>query len=193
MLSLGEDWPRGKLFKTMPAPTFTGKYAKDGKTIREAARASVGHRCIRCGHPFQCGVTKLVEKVWSDCDSQCVHQGTIRTFYKGIWSDPYQAACPVGEITGGQPIQASSRILTVHHFDGNKENDRWFNLLPLCQRCHLQVQTKVNPEIPFLFEHSDWLKPYVAGYYALKYQGRDLTREQVMAELETLLALERKA
>jgi hypothetical protein len=29
------------------------------------------------------------------------------------------------------------------------------------------------------WEHSDWFKPYVAGYYAWTYLGEDLTREEV--------------
>ena len=30
--------------------------------------------------------------------------------------------------------------LTVHHFDGNKSNCEWWNLMALCQRCHLRRQ-----------------------------------------------------
>ncbi len=44
--------------------------------------------------------------------------------------------------------------------------------------------------MPFFFEHSDWLKPYVAGFYAKKYEDKLLTREQVMARLDELLAYE---
>lgn len=84
-------------------------------------------------------------------------------------------------------------ILTTHHFDGDKSNDAWYNLLALCQRCHLHIQGKVDPEVPFFFEHSAWLKPYVAGFYAKKYAGLDLTREEVMARLDELLAYERRA
>jgi hypothetical protein len=43
------------------------------------------------------------------------------------------------------------------------------------------------------WEHSDWFKPYVAGYYAAVYLGEELTREQVDARLDELLALERVA
>lgn len=86
--------------------------------------------------------------------------------------------------------EAQWRILTTHHFDGNKGNSAWWNLLCLCQRCHLQVQGKVDPETPYFLEHSEWIKPYVAGFYAAKYLKEDLTREQVGARLEELLALE---
>ncbi len=82
------------------------------------------------------------------------------------------------------------RILTTHHFDGNKANDEWWNLLALCQVCHLQVQGKVDPEQPWFLEHSEWLKPYAAGFYANKYELSLLTREQVMARLDELLAHE---
>lgn len=83
--------------------------------------------------------------------------------------------------------------LTVHHFDGNKANNRWWNLLALCQRCHLSIQARVDPHVPYMFEHSEWLKPYVAGFYAWKYQQRALSRKQVDVELDTLLGLERIA
>lgn len=80
--------------------------------------------------------------------------------------------------------------LTVHHFDGNKANCEWWNLMALCQRCHLKVQGRVNPEIVYFLEHSEWVKPYVAGFYARKYECRNLTREEVMARLPKLLAYE---
>lgn len=85
------------------------------------------------------------------------------------------------------------RILTTHHFDGNKANDEWWNLLPLCQVCHLHIQGKVDPNMPFFLEHSEWLKPYVAGFYAKKYEGRLITREEAEARLHELLAYERRA
>ena len=91
----------------------------------------------------------------------------------------------------GSP-SVTGRILTVHHFDGNKANDEWWNLLPLCQVCHLQIQSKVDPEIPFFLDHSEWLKPYVAGFYAHKYEGRTITREQAESEMDRLLAHEQK-
>ena len=87
---------------------------------------------------------------------------------------------------------ASGHVLTTHHFDGDKANDEWWNLLALCQRCHLSFQGKVDPEIPFFMEHSDWLKPYVAGFYARKYLGQTVTREEAISRLDQLLELERR-
>jgi hypothetical protein len=82
------------------------------------------------------------------------------------------------------------RILTTHHFDGDKANDEWWNLMALCQVCHLQIQNKVIPEIPWFFDHSEWMKPYVAGFYAKKYEGRNITREEAVARMDQLLAYE---
>jgi len=82
------------------------------------------------------------------------------------------------------------RILTTHHFDGDKANDAWWNLLALCQVCHLKVQAKVDPDIPFFLEHSQWAKPFVAGFYAWKYEGRMITREEAESRLDELLAHE---
>ena len=46
--------------------------------------------------------------------------------------------------------------------------------------------------MPFFLEHSEWLKPYVAGFYAFKYEGRVISRDEAIARLDELLALERK-
>ena len=85
--------------------------------------------------------------------------------------------------------------LTVHHFDGNKSNCEWWNLMALCQRCHLKIQGRVNPEVSYFLEHDEWFKPYVAGFYAWKYERRLVTRVDVelrIGEMERLLAHERR-
>lgn len=61
---------------------------------------------------------------------------------------------------------AAGYMLTVHHLDGNKANCEWWNLPALCQRCHLRIQGKVKMSQEWMFGHSDWFKPYLAGYYA---------------------------
>lgn len=79
--------------------------------------------------------------------------------------------------------------LTVHHLDGDKGNSRWWNLAALCQRCHLSIQARVKMGQAFMFEHSGWFKPYVAGYLA---HGAGLPDDihSVMQDLEKLLKLE---
>jgi 5-methylcytosine-specific restriction endonuclease McrA len=89
----------------------------------------------------------------------------------------------------GSP-SVSGRILTTHHFDGNKANDEWWNLLALCQVCHLQVPAKVDPEQPYFLEHSEWIKPFIAGFYARKYEGKNITREEAAERMEELLGYE---
>jgi hypothetical protein len=90
----------------------------------------------------------------------------------------------------GTGSEAQWRILTVHHLNGIKHDCRWWNLVSLCQRCHLTIQAKVRMERPWTKEHSEWFKPYVAGYYAWSLLGEELTREETMARLEELLALQ---
>ena len=85
---------------------------------------------------------------------------------------------------------ASGHVLTVHHLDGDKANCRWWNLAALCQRCHLYIQGTVKMDQPFFLEHTDWMKPYAAGFYAFKYLREELPRDQVEAWMEELLALE---
>lgn len=122
----------------------------------------------------------------------------MRHFKNTYNADGQQKRKEARESAGNRCIRCGSpsipgKILTTHHFDGDKANDEWWNLLPLCQVCHLQVQAKVDPEIPWFLEHSDWLKPYVAGFYAWKYEHRKITREEAMEQLEKLLNYERRA
>ena len=90
-------------------------------------------------------------------------------------------------------IIAPWRFLTVHHLYGDKADCRGWNLAAVCQRCHLRVQrTVVMPRV-FPWEHTEWFKPYAAGWYAHAYLGDDLSREETLARLDELLALERVA
>lgn len=88
----------------------------------------------------------------------------------------------------------SGYMLTVHHLDLDKSNCRWWNVIPLCQRCHLRIQGRVDLARPWvMLPHSAWFKPYVAGYYAWRYLGIDLSYDEVMADLDRYLSLEREA
>ena len=139
------------------------------KTVKHRVREESGHRCVRCHHPYR---LKTTHGRWSQCDEQCQHDG------------------PVGDPKGDGTVWAEWRILTVHHLDGIKTNCRWWNLVALCQRCHLMVQGRVNMSRVYPWPHSDWFKPYVAGYYALVYLGQELSREEVEGRMDELLALE---
>jgi len=80
----------------------------------------------------------------------------------------------------------SGYTLTVHHLDLDPSNNAWWNLPPLCQRCHLTIQGKVVINQRYMFVHSDWFKPYIAGYYA-SLLGLPDTREYITEHLEEIL------
>ena len=92
----------------------------------------------------------------------------------------------------------SGHVLTVHHLDGHKDNCAWFNLVALCQKCHLRIQAKVIMEREWMFEHSTWFLPYVAAYYGVR-KGiiqptmdyfeslRIAPREMILGRLDDLL------
>lgn len=83
--------------------------------------------------------------------------------------------------------------LTVHHLDLNPANCAWWNIPALCCVCHLQIQHKVDMDRPWVMaEHSEWFRPYVAGFYAYKYLGLSLSREEVESRIDELLAVERR-
>jgi len=155
--------------------------------IKDAIREEAGFRCLRCRHPYEKGAGE-----WSPCDELCDHGGPTRTDegseidYLGPDSDSV-----TGEKWGPAGVEAQWRILTVHHLNGVKHDCRWWNLVPLCQRCHLSVQRRVVMERVYPLEHSEWFKPYAAAWYAYSYLGLDLSREETLARLDELLNLER--
>jgi len=182
-------------------------------SVKAMVRLLAGHRCERCGHPYiPKGDAKKLGIVpsgvggehmggrWSACDERCTHDGRVRVWVEtegdtedADWLE-ISALRPIGELIaecGGQPHEAEWRILTVHHLDGDKANLAWWNLAALCQRCHLEIQAKVVLERVYPYEHSDWFKPHVGGFYAKSYLRLDLTREEVMSRLDELLDLER--
>ncbi len=119
----------------------------------------------------------------------------MRTFKNDYNPDGKQKRREAREAAGNQCIRCASpsvpgRILTTHHFDGDKSNDAWWNLMALCQVCHLKFQAKVDPSIPYFLEHSAWAKPYIAGFYAWKYEHRMIDRTEATARLEELLSYE---
>lgn len=138
---------------------FRGDYPDDWKELSHAIREAAGWRCVRCRHPHERPGSPV------PCDGQC---------------DP---AYHAGGLNDGK-----QRILTVHHLDGDKDNCRWWNCAALCQVCHLVIQGRVVMDRGYLFPHSEWFKPYAAGFYAYTVLGEDLTREDVEARMEELLA-----
>ena len=116
----------------------------------------------------------------------------------GIYPDNWdESAELVKDKAGWQCIRcnyphnpAAGYTLTVHHLDLNKSNCAWWNLAALCQRCHLQIQNKVVMERRWMFEHSEWFRPYVAGFYAHKY-GLPESKQYVLSHLADLLMLEK--
>jgi len=160
------------------------------KPIKDYVRELAGHRCERCGHPYPPGIAeKHPRGEWTPCDDLCTHLGPI----KGRWME---GVYPEGGLAHGEapePVLAKFahwRILTVHHLNGNKADCRWWNLAALCQRCHLTIQGRVVMERAFIVEHSAWMKPHAAGWYAVKYEGKDISREEAARRQDELLAHE---
>lgn len=103
-------------------------------------------------------------------------------------SDAPKRLLPCDDACRHEP-DGKQRMLTVHHLDGDKANTAWWNLLALCQVCHLVIQAKVIPERPWLLEHTPWFLPFVCGFYARYYGGLDITRAEAEATPDRWLAL----
>ena len=63
----------------------------------------------------------------------------------------------------GVPHGPAPAMLTVHHLDNDKSNTEAWNLAALCQRCHLQIQHRVDMFQEYMFEHTPWMQPHVEG------------------------------
>jgi hypothetical protein len=178
-----------------------GEYPADWDQIGDRVREEAGHRCIRCGHPFRTGAHGKGQ--WTPCDDRCSHGSPLAWLLPDGSIDPISEEATVAarnfvtvarsDKNCGRTVVAEWRILTVHHMDGDKANCEWWNLLALCQRCHLTIQTRLNPELTYFLEHSAWAKPYVAGFYAKKYEGKLITRDEAVARMDELLRHERLA
>lgn len=144
----------------MTRPEFKGTYPEGWQDLAIETKAGVGWRCIRCRHP----------DLPREADRLGVPRGTL----------PCDRICRHRQ-------DGKRRVLTIHHLDGDKGNGRWWNLLVLCQVCHLQIQAKLNPEATYMWPHSPWFRIYVAGYYAATVLGEDLTREEAEARMPELL------
>jgi len=173
---------------------------RSNPAIKDLVRMEAGHRCVRCGHPYRKGeVSERGE--WSPCDEQCDEHpadGVRLVDAAGVViAEGRGNAIVIKDDLSYVPVEpthyeAKWRILTVHHLDEDKANCRWWNLASLCQRCHLRMQRAVVMGRPYHYEHSEWFKPYAAGFYAWKYLGEDLGREETLSRLPELLALEHR-
>lgn len=145
---------------------MSANYPADWPGIAEHVKGYAEWRCIRCGHPDDPDKCEElgVRRGWLPCDEKCD-------------SRYHSPAIP----------HSKQRILTVHHFDGDKSNCWWWNLGALCQVCHLSIQGRVKMQQMWPFPHSPWFRPYVAGYYAWVVLGEALTRPEVEIRMTELL------
>lgn len=148
---------------------FINEYPANWQEISQIAKSIAEYRCVRCGHSFSRRGVPL------PCDDRCDQT-------RGIHLKP------VERNLAGFDMRLLGLNYGVHHLDGDKGNCLWWNLLPMCNSCHLKFQARVIPEQEYLHEHSPWFRVYVAGYYAAQ-RGLILARPQVEADVERFLAM----
>lgn len=154
---------------------FPNAYPPDWSTLSITVRQMAGWRCVRCRHPFS------DRGVPVRCDNLCDElRGRVWRFRPG-------RAAPA-ELTA-HDWQTPGLNFGVHHLDGDKANGAWWNLLALCNSCHLTVQSRVIVERPYILAHSEWFVPYVCGWYAHYYGHVAISRDEAMADPGRWLAL----
>lgn len=148
--------------------TITGEYTTDWPAISLETRRDAGWRCVRCRHPFEADTGRPLP-CDDPCDAMRGRSPKPGQYYEHDWETP-------------------GLNFGVHHLDGNKANNAWWNRLALCNSCHLSIQATVIPERPFMLPHSEWFIPYVCGYFA-HVAGFEITREQAIADPDRWLKL----
>lgn len=144
----------------------SGDYPPDWTEIADRVKDEAGRRCVRCKHPAgdrmvsvaTLGTIGSFDTILAPCDDECTHRR-----------------------------DGKLRVLTVHHMNGRKDDSRWWNLLALCQCCHLVIQGKVNPAQAYLHPHTGWFRIYAAGYYASAVLGLELSRAETELRIDELL------
>ena len=56
------------------------------------------------------------------------------------------------------PRDGKQRVLTTHHLDMNPANCAPWNLVALCQACHLSIQSRVDWEQSWMFDLPEWMR-----------------------------------
>jgi len=170
-----------------------GEYPPDWTEISRQVKAAAHYRCVRCHHPFDANGGPLVCVPECDATRGRINHGLIeltdhyptdggmRTTSK-MYADSLAIAGPHAPRIPGLNYG-------VHHLDGDKGNCRWWNLIPLCNSCHLTIQAKVIPERPYIWDHSDWFVPYVCGFYAFWFAHEEITRAEAEARPDHWLSL----
>jgi len=106
------------------------EYHPDWKNISKNVREEAGNKCELCGAPNGIKVYRPKKG--------------YKTLYPWIPAEHYDAGVEDPEmfIIGQPPVdrlRITKIILTVHHIDGDKNNNNRMNLLALCQKCHLRL------------------------------------------------------
>lgn len=68
------------------------------------------------------------------------------------------------ERCGHEHDPGAGYCLTVHHLVPIKSLVEDWNLAALYQRCHLQIQAKVDMLQEYMFPHSEWFLPHLRGF-----------------------------
>ena len=169
--------------------TYAGDYAPDWRAVSLMTKAAAGWRCIRCRHAFNPDDGKPLPCDPLICDrTRGIHRRMTSVAMAGERT-PATRAAELAEITLTDEEALARLSFTVHHFDGDKRNDRWWNRLALCNSCHLKIQSSVIAERSWILEHSEWAKPYIGGFYAWWFAKQEPSRETVEADVDLFLAL----
>ena len=147
-----------------------GDYPSDWPDISRATRDEAGWRCVRCFHPFDSSKNSP-----RPCDQLCDHnRGRYPSHNRNNVAHQYWSP---------------GFSYVVHHLDGDRSNQAWWNRLALCSACQQFVEARMRIERPWTLDESSWFVPYACGLSAHHFGGLEISRAQADAEPARWLAL----
>lgn len=144
-----------------------GTYPWNWRRISYRVKRLWGFRCERCHHPHVPAYpTGIIKDLWHndwEVDEGIMAPVVFRRgdILLGRSMTTFETPCDI-HCSHGPAVK--QRTLTVHHLDADKANCRLWNLIALCQVCHLQVQGKLKFDQTWMFEHKPWLEWHLDRY-----------------------------
>lgn len=166
-----------------------GDYPGNWDEISKHLKGAAGNRCVRCFHPAEgnwkrgeepetelipTGIKQLALPLDMLEDVELMIERPVARANGDIFSvgDEYPGRMQCDMACRHQKGD-KMRLLTVHHLDINKANVSWWNLAPLCQVCHLEVQAHWDWHQYYLVEPPHWMAPYMRAWEL--YQATGIT------------------
>lgn len=112
----------------------------------------------------ECPICDKPIKKWKrnkTCSYSCANKFTKSGSNNGNWKEStYRTTC-FGRHKKQCVICGEDKIVAVHHFDGNRDNNKVENLIPICPTHHQYCHSRYYSEIRNIIE--EYVKKFIGG------------------------------